>query len=586
MRILKFRKVKNLYQLYYGFLFKYKKKFVFFLVFLLLYGIAESIQPFFYKLLIEVIPSGNFGLLGQIIVLFFVVRIGRLLLNILTYWSGDNILLPAARDARLAVFKKIQDLDFAFHLQKSTGSMISSIKRGDLAFFSTFHILNIGVMRVLIGFLVVIFFFFQVNVWVAVLMMVAFGLNFFCSYFLIRNNIYARKAFNKAEDDISAVIVDNLLNFETVKLFAKEKKELSRLKFEFSPWLRRLWQYANSFRLIDLIVGGIGNLGFMLVLFYSANLFRLGQLSGASLVMIVGFVSEFYSKFFDLVFQLRDLAKQHTDLISYFSPLNQKTLVLDPKKPLSLDKVRGKIEFENLGFSYPEGKQDALNSVNLVIKPGESVAFVGRSGAGKTTITKLLMRFYDPTNGRILLDDIDIKNFTKDHLRSFMGVVPQDPILFNNTIEYNIAYGSDLYSPKDLARAIKMANLDEFIDSMPDGLKTHVGERGVKLSGGQKQRLAIARMILANPEIIIFDEATSQLDSQSEKKIQDAFWKSAKGKTTLIVAHRLSTVVKADRIVVMDAGTIVEMGTHRQLLKNKKGLYRHFWDLQTMEEEK
>lgn len=576
----------NLYRTYYGFLMKYKWRFGAFFVFLLMYAVAESIQPYFYKLLIDAIPGRNFDLILQILVVFFGVRITRLLLNVLTYWTGDNVLLASARDARLAVFKKIQDLDFAFHLQKSTGSMISSIKRGDGAFFSTFHILNIGVVRVMVGFVVVLTFFAQANINIALMMLGVFSLNFACSYFLIAKNVKARKDFNQAEDDISSVIVDNLLNFETVKLFAKERKELSRLKFEFVPWLNSLWAYANSFRLIDLVVGGIGNLGFVVVLLYSLNLFRLGQLSGGGLVMIVGFISDFYSKFFDLVFQLRDLAKQQTDLLSYFAPLSQKTLVIDPKKPLVLKDVKGEIEFENLGFSYPDGKQDALNNVNLVIKPGESVAFVGHSGAGKTTITKLLMRFYDPNVGRILLDGTDIRSFTKDHLRSFMGVVPQDPILFNNTIEYNIAYGANSYTQEQLERAVKMANLNEFIDSMPLGLRTHVGERGVKLSGGQKQRLAIARMILAEPQIIIFDEATSQLDSQSEKKIQDAFWQSAKGKTTFIVAHRLSTVVKADRIVVMDGGTIVEMGTHRELLKDPDGLYTHFWRLQTMEEEK
>ncbi|NCN03526.1 MAG: ATP-binding cassette domain-containing protein [Candidatus Pacebacteria bacterium] len=199
---------------------------------------------------------------------------------------------------------------------------------------------------------------------------------------------------------------------------------------------------------------------------------------------------------------------------------------------------------------------------------------------------KLIMRFFDITSGQIFLDGIDIKDMRKDTLRSFMGVVPQDPILFNNTIEYNIAYGAKNPSQADINRAVKMANLDEFVDTMPQGLNTNVGERGVKLSGEQKQRLAIARMILADPRIIVFDEATSQLDSQSEKKIQDAFWRSSKDKTTLIVAHRLSTVVKADKIVVMKDGSIVEVGTHNELIKNKKGLYTHFWNLQTMEEEK
>lgn len=560
--------------------------FVAFLVVMVFWAILESVQPYFYKLLIDAVPSLNYYLIGQILVAFFLLRVARLVFNTLTYWLGDQTLLPAARDARLAVFKKIQDLDFAFHLQKSTGSMISSIKRGDLAFFSTFHIVNVNVARVIIGFAVLLFFFFQANLYLALMMLVTFAVNFCCSYFLIKNNIKARKEFNQSEDDISSVIVDNLLNFETVKLFAKEKKELRRLKSEFKPWIRRLWSYANSFRLIDLVVGGIGNVGLLMVLLYGLQLFKTGELSAGSLVMLIGFVSDFYGKFFELVFQLRELAKQQTDLESYFAPLDENTEVKDPLKPFVLARVKGEITFENLGFSYPGGKQDALQGFNLSIKPGESVAFVGHSGAGKTTITKLLMRFYDPTAGRILLDGVDIKDFTKDQLRSYMGVVPQDPILFNNSIEYNLAYGADFYTPKQLQQAIKMANLDDFIQSMPNGLATAVGERGVKLSGGQKQRLAIARMILANPQIVIFDEATSQLDSQSEKKIQDAFWKSSRGKTTLIVAHRLSTVIKADRIAVIDGGTIVEIGNHRQLLTNKNGLYRHFWELQTMEEEK
>jgi len=219
--------------------------------------------------------------------------------------------------------------------------------------------------------------------------------------------------------------------------------------------------------------------------------------------------------------------------------------------------------------------------MNLNIKKGESVALVGRSGAGKTTVIKLLMRFYDPYKGKILIDGININKFTKSQLRNFMGIVPQEPILFNNTISYNIGYPNNNSSFKEIEAASKLAHIDSFIKSLPNGYNTLVGERGVKLSGGQKQRLAIARMIVSNPDIIIFDEATSQLDSESEKYIQDSFWKVSEGKTTIIIAHRLSTAMRADRIIVLDQGKIVEEGSHTTLLNKKDSLYKKFWNLQT-----
>lgn len=576
----------KIYKTYYQFLFAYKKKFTAFVIFLVGLGLFESILPYFYKLFTDAVAQKDFSSLFNILLIYIGVRVAKLIFDILTYFFGDTVLLSSARDARLKVFRKIQDLDFAFHLTKSTGSMISAIKRGDGAFFSTFHIVNIHLTRVFINFAVVLFFLLKADFRMGLIMLGTFGVNFVISLFLIRNNIGARRDFNKAEDNTSAVIVDNLLNFETVKLFAKEDKELLRLKQVFVSWLDKLWAYANSFRMIDVIAGGIGTLGIFFVLYYGLHLFTLGSITGGDFVMMIGFISTFYYRFFELIGQLRELAKHQTDLQKYFEPLYLETKVKDPLEPIKPKEIKGEIEFVDLNFSYPEGKQDALNNVNLTIKPGESVAFVGHSGAGKTTIMKLIMRFFDITSGQILLDGINIKDMRKDTLRSFMGVVPQDPILFNNTIEYNIAYGATKPSQNDIQKAVKMANLDDFVDSMPEGLQTHVGERGIKLSGGQKQRLAIARMILADPKIIIFDEATSQLDSQSEKKIQDAFWKSSKDKTTLIVAHRLSTVVKADKIVVMQDGFIVEIGTHQELLKNKKGLYTHFWKLQTMEEEK
>jgi ABC-type multidrug transport system fused ATPase/permease subunit len=217
----------------------------------------------------------------------------------------------------------------------------------------------------------------------------------------------------------------------------------------------------------------------------------------------------------------------------------------------------------------------------LEIKPGESVAFVGRSGAGKSTMVKLLLRFYDLKKGKIYLDGVDIRRFNKAYLRSLMAVVPQEPILFNNSIGFNIGYGKEGVNIEEIKEAAQMANLDSFIESLPDKYETQVGERGIKLSGGQKQRLAIARAMLVNPKILIFDEATSNLDSESEKMVQDALWKTAKDRTLLIIAHRFSTIRRADKIVVLEKGKIVEMGTHEVLIKKEEGIYRKLWRLQS-----
>jgi len=306
-----------------------------------------------------------------------------------------------------------------------------------------------------------------------------------------------------------------------------------------------------------------------------------GVIQVSDFVMILGFVSAFYPRFFEFIYNFRNIAKNYTDIDNYFSIFDQEVQVKDPAAPKKLGQVDGEVEFKNVTFSYPEGKRGAVKNINLRIRAGQSIALVGSSGVGKTTLVKLLMRFYDVSSGQILIDDIDIKEMEKSYLRSLMGVVPQDPNMFNDTIAFNIGYGNPEATIKEIVAAAKMARLHDFIESLPKKYDTLVGERGVKLSGGQRQRLAIARMILSNPQIIIFDEATSQLDSESEKYIQEAFWKAAQGKTTIIIAHRLSTVVKADKIVVMESQKIKEIGSHKELYHKKDSLYRHFWDLQT-----
>lgn len=565
---------------FYRFLLKNRLLFGAFILLVIISNIAFNLSPYFYQKFVEGIPSLDIDWLLKLLFIFIAVRFFGVITDILAFYIGDAVLFEAAKNARVEIFKKVSDLDFSFHTNKSTGSLISAFKRGDGAFFSFFHDVHVRMFGVLIGFLVMIYFLLKLNFLIVVLLFVSLILTIIAARFLVANNVAKRKLFNKDEDGISAIITDNLINFETVKLFAKEKWEENRLIKAFIPWKKTLWGYANSFRLIDFSMGSLISISIFLCLYIALNQAVSLKLTVADFVLVTAFLSNFYPKLWDLVWSTRDLAKNYADIEKYFEILTFNEEVIDPVKPKLLKNVKGEVEFINVSHSYIGGTKNAVNNLNLKIRSGESVAFVGRSGSGKTTITKLLMRFFDPTKGNITIDGIDIKNFTKETLRGFFGVVPQEAVLFNNTIEYNIGYGCEGPTLTSVKNAAKMAHIDEFINNLPNKYKTNVGERGIKLSGGQKQRLAIARMIMSKPDIIIFDEATSHLDSESEKLIQDAFWKVAHGKTTIIIAHRLSTIKKADRIVVMDKGEIVEIGTHQELLNKNSSVYKHLWDLQ------
>ncbi|WKZ25592.1 MAG: ABC transporter ATP-binding protein [bacterium] len=567
---------------FYGFLLKRWLIFIGFILLVIVSNILFSLNPYFYKLFVDAIPSLNESLLFNILFIYIAVRVSAVVTDMASFWVGDIILFSSAIDARTTIFKKVQDLDFAFHANKSTGSLISAFKRGDGSFYSFFHDIHHKMLGVAISFAVMIYFFSGIDSYIVLMILASLVVTLLVTKFLITNNMNKRKAFNKEEDDVSGIITDNLINFETVKLFAKESWEENRLRGNFVPWLKTLWGFGNSFRVIDGTMGAIINISIFFVLYATIKQTVSLKLTVGDFVLITGFLGNFYPKLWDLIWGFRDLAKNYADIEKYFSILDYETEVKEPKNPVNIKSVTGNIEFKNVSHSYVGGTKNAIKKFNLKINQGESVAFVGRSGSGKTTITKLLMRFFDPERGKILIDGIDIKKFNKSDLRSFFGVVPQEPVLFNNTIGYNISYGDNSHKKygAKLKGAAKMAHLSDFIESMPEKYKTNVGERGIKLSGGQKQRLAIARMIMSNPDIIIFDEATSHLDSESERLIQDAFWNYAKNKTTIIIAHRLSTIKKADRIIVMDKGQIVEVGKHNKLLNNQNGVYSKLWNIQ------
>ena len=565
---------------FYQFVLRYKVDFAIFMVVLVMAGILENLSPYLLKLLIDNATKGNLQILFTLLLGFVGIRVAATFIDTLSYYLGDRVQIPAARDARVTIFKYIQDLDFAFHVNKNTGSLISAFKRGDGAFFTLFMNFHQEVLRTVVSLGVVLFFFSKVNPVILLMMLGLFVVNVTVMGFLIKFNLKTRKEFNDSEDQISGIITDNLISYETVKFFAQERAEENRLKKSFEDWTKKIWKFSNSFRLMDISIGTLSSLGMFLILGTVIKMLITGKIGLGDFVMVSSFLSGFYYRFFGLFFQLRNIAKGFIDLEKYFDILDNDVMVKDPVTPKTIENVEGKIEFKEASFGYPGNRKNVVENVNLEISPGESVAFVGRSGAGKTTLVKLLLRFYDLKKGKILVDGVNIRQFNKSYLRSLLAVVPQEPILFNNTIGFNIGYGKGGAEMREIKEAAKMANLDEFIESLPLKYETQVGERGIKLSGGQKQRLAIARAILCNPKVLIFDEATSNLDSESERLIQEALWNTVQNRTLLIIAHRFSTIRRADKIVVLQHGRIVEMGKHADLIKIKDGVYQKLWTLQ------
>ena len=409
------------------------------------------------------------------------------------------------------------------------------------------------------------------------------ALTAFVASFLIKLNISKRQAYNSADDEVSSARVDNLVNFDTVKYFANEQFEQRRFANLLRIWNKRLQDYFFTFRYFDGIVGNFINASLVGIMLLSLFDLQQQRISLADFLLVSTFAMTLFPRMMHLLFSIRELAKKHTDLSSYLDLLDEPIVVQDPLKPVTLEQVKGEITFDQVSFAY-ENKQPILQDFSLTIKPGEVVALVGFSGAGKSTVAKLLMRMYDPQQGEILIDGVPITAMRKSDLRQLIGVVPQDPLLFNNTVYFNIAYAKQEASKTEVEAAAQAAQVDVFVKDLTNGYDTVVGERGIKLSGGQRQRLAIARVLLEKPHIIIMDEATSSLDSASEKSIQHAFWQLVRDpqqpKTSIIIAHRLSTIMQADRIVVLDQGAIAEVGTHEELIAKQNGIYQQLWSLQ------
>ncbi|HEX8923360.1 MAG TPA: ABC transporter ATP-binding protein, partial [Patescibacteria group bacterium] len=447
----------------------------------------ETVRPYWLKMILDNAGKGNrsqtllyFGLFGVSIVIANWI-------NSLGYFLGDRVVIPFSREIRETIFQKVMELDFAYHVDKNTGSLISAFRRGDGSVFSIFDSIHHELFRVLVSLTVTLYFLFNASAEMAWLLLLLFVVNLFIIWWLITINLKTRQEFNDSEDDVAGVIADSMINYETVKFFAAENKERQRLSAKFDIWSDKFWRFSNSFRLMDVVISSTAGGGMLYILWLAIG--KVGHgFEVNDLVMIAGFITGFYWQFFNLFFRIRDIAKSLTDLEKYFGILENDTQVKDPEKPEIIKNPKGRIEFKNVGFVYPKNQEKILDGISLEIEEGQQVAFVGRSGAGKTTLTKLLLRFYDPSEGKILVDGKDIRKMRKSDLRSIIGIVPQEPIMFNNTIKFNLAYGRDKASTEEIRNAARSANILEFIEKLPKGWETQVGERGIKLSGGQKQR--------------------------------------------------------------------------------------------------
>jgi ABC-type transport system involved in Fe-S cluster assembly fused permease/ATPase subunit len=515
----------------------------------------------------------------SMLIAYGVMRLASTLLGELRDVIFGRVTEQAIHAVALKVFKHVHALDMQFHLDRRTGGMSRDIERGlsGIDFLMRFMLFNIVPTFLEIGLVAVILFVgygwsFATITLVSVVIYIAFSV-----IATEWRTAFVREA-NKMDSAANSRAIDSLLNFETVKYFNNEA-------FEAKNYDENLTSWEAAIRKNRLSLGSL-NSGQSLIIAMAASAMLVlaaqgvanGEMTLGDLVLINSYIMQLFMPLGFLGFVYREIKSSLANISRMFALLDNKPAVVDIDDAAPLDVSNAEIRFNNVEFSYRPDRP-ILRGVDFTIKPGQTVAVVGASGAGKSTISRLLFRFYDVASGSIEIDGQAIDQVQQASLRKAIGVVPQDTVLFNNTIEYNIRYGRPEASDEEVRDAAKLAHLSEFIDNLPDGYQTNVGERGLKVSGGEKQRIAIARTILKNPPILIFDEATSSLDSHSERAILDAFKDVAKSRTTLVIAHRLSTVVDADQIVVLEQGAVAEAGTHQQLLL-ADGRYAHLWRIQ------
>ena len=482
----------------------------------------------------------------------------------------------AVRELANRTFRHLHELSLRFHLERRTGGLSRVIERGvngvdTIVRMAVLNSIPTAVELAMISGLVAWYF-----GWIyVVVVLLTVGLYVWFTFWASERRISIRRDMNESDTEAHSKAVDSLLNYETVKYFGNEEHEARRFDASMARYERAAIRTYTSLGVLNTGQAVIFTLGTVACMLLAARDVTRGTLTVGDFVMINAILMQLYLPLNFMGMVYREIKQGLIDVETMFALLNEPPEIVDKKgaKPLSVSK--GEIKFENVSFAY-EPDRPILKNVSFEVPAGKMVAIVGPSGAGKSTISRILFRFYELSGGRVLIDGQNIRDVTQASLRAAIGMVPQDTVLFNDTIEYNIRYGKPDATVAEVREAARLAQIDAFVMTLPQGYHALVGERGLKLSGGEKQRVAIARTILKAPPILMLDEATSALDSHTEHEIQDALERVARERTSLVIAHRLSTVVHADNIIVLDQGVIVERGTHPELLA-RGGLYASLW---------
>ncbi|MFO1123288.1 MAG: ABC transporter ATP-binding protein/permease [Hyphomicrobiales bacterium] len=567
-----------------------KARVVFAMVALVLSKVVTVATPYAFKHATDALsPAAGAAGTAAIVVLFFVLAygLGRIMMVALAQLRDAvfaKVSQRAVRALAVSTFRHLHALSLKFHLERRTGGLSRIVSRGTMGIdtvlrFSLFNTIPTILEIVLVAGLLVWSFGWSY----AAVIIVTVVLYIWYTYAATEWRIGIRRAMNDADTDANTKAVDSLLNFETVKYFGNEEHEASRFSRSMETFEKAAIKTWVSLAVLNAGQALIFSVGLTAVMAMSALAVRNGQATVGDFVLVNALMIQLYMPLNFIGSSYREIKQGLIDVEQMFQLLKVNAEIKDKPGAADLAVRDAAVAFEDVSFAY-DRERPILRDLSFSVPAGKTVAIVGPSGAGKSTISRLLYRFYDVTGGRILIDGQDISGVTQKSLRSAIGMVPQDTVLFNDTIIYNIRYGRPDATDAEVEAAARMAQIHDFVMSLPKGYQTLVGERGLKLSGGEKQRVSIARTILKAPSILILDEATSALDSFTEHQIQKALAKVSEGRTTLVIAHRLSTVVDADEIIVLDKGRVAERGTHQTLL-SKKGIYHAMWNRQRQADE-
>jgi len=544
--------------------------------------IANVYIPMIYKQIVDALGAEQAAVIAVPIALLVVYGITRVLTVAFSELRDAvfaKVAQRAIRTVALETFRHLHALALRFHLDRQTGGLSRAIERGTKGIEFLLSFMLFSVLPTLLEILLVCGVLWSLfNVWFALVTFATIATYITFTMVVTEWRIAFRREMNETDSEANTKAIDSLLNYETVKYFGNEEHEAGRFDHALRRYERAAVRSKTSLSVLNIGQGAIIAGGLTIIMIMAGNGVVAKTMTVGDFVMVNTYLIQLYLPLNFLGFVYREIKQSLADMESMFSLLDVDAEVKDRPDARPLAEGPGAVVFDGVDFGYDE-RRPILKQVSLEVPPGRTVAIVGPSGAGKSTISRILFRFYDVDGGRVTIDGQDIRDVTQASLRAAIGIVPQDTVLFNDTIYYNVAYGRPSASPAEVEEAARLARIHDFVMALPDGYQTRVGERGLKLSGGEKQRVAIARTILKRPRILLFDEATSALDTHTEKEIQKSLREVSSGRTTLVIAHRLSTVVDADEIVVLDQGRVVERGRHQALLA-KAGAYAAMWERQ------